>query len=161
MSQVMLNGTIEKPVIVTTEPTITAALYAKVPARDIQKEMGQLLRELSDELKRQGVQATGPWFTHHLREPAEYFDFEVCFPVAVTIKASGRVAPGQWPAIKRVRTIYHGPYQGLPAGWREFMAEIEAMELRVSPEIWEVYKVGPDKETDPTKWLTELNRAIV
>jgi effector-binding domain-containing protein len=161
MSQMMLNRMIEKPVIVDTEPIFTATLYAKVPVRDIQIQMGQLLQELSHELKRQGVRPTGPWFTHHLRAPSEYFDFEVCFPVATPIKASGRVAPGQWPAMKMVRTIYHGPYEGLGTGWGEFTTEIEAMKLQVTPEIWEVYRVGPESESDPAKWQTELSRAVV
>ena len=41
------------------------------------------------------------------------------------------------------------------------MSEIERMGLRVSPEIWEVYKTGPDTESNSEKWQTELNRAIV
>ena len=161
MSQVMLNRTIEQPVIVETEPIFIATLHAKVPAREIQHEMGKLLRELSEELNRQGIRPIGPWFTHHLRTPAEFFDFEVCFPVPSLISANGRVTPGQWPAMKMVRTIYHGPYEGLGNGWGEFMAEVEKMGLRVSPEIWEVYRVGPESEPDSARWQTELSRAVL
>lgn len=161
MSETMLNKSIEKPVIVTTEPILVAKLYAKVPTREIQSKMGGLLQELSAELKKQQIAPGGPWFTHHLERPAEYFDFEVCFPVATAIKASGRVEPGEWRAMKMVRTVYHGSYAGLAQGWSEFMSEIERMGLRVSPEIWEVYRTGPDTESNPEKWQTELNRAIV
>jgi effector-binding domain-containing protein len=63
--------------------------------------------------------------------------------------------------MKMVRTVYHGSYEGLAVGWREFMTEIEGMGLPVSPEIWEVYKIGPEVETKPEKWQTELSRAIV
>src|SRR5205814_3904374 len=141
--QMMLNKMIETPIVITAEPMFIAKLYAKVPTREIQTQMGELLRELSDELRRQQIAPTGPWFTHHLRGPAEYFDFEVCFPVATPIKANGRVEPGEWPRMKMARTVYHGPYGGLAIGWREFMTEIGAMGLRVSPEIWEVYRIGP------------------
>ena len=161
MSELMSNKAIEKPVVVTSEPMLIAKLYAKIPTREIQSKMGQLLQELSAELQRQQVAPSGPWFTHHLQKPAEYFDFEVCFPVATPIKANGRVQPGEWPAMNMVRTVYHGSYEGLASGWGQFMSEIDAMGLRVSPEIWEVYRVGPDTESDPKKWQTELNRAIV
>lgn len=161
MSQLISNSSIEKPVIVTTEPILIAKLYAKIPSREIQSEMGRLLQELSAELKKQQISPIGPWFTHHLKRPGEYFDFEVCFPVATPIDASGRVEPGEWPAMKMVRTVYHGSYEGLAQGWSDFMSEIERMGLRVSPEIWEVYKTGPDTESNSEKWQTELNRAIV
>ena len=161
MSQLISNRSIEKPVIVTTEQILIAKLYAKIPTREIQSEMGRLLQELSAELKKQQIPPSGPWFTHHLKRPGEYFDFEVCFPVATAIEASGRVEPGEWPAMKMVRTVYHGSYEGLAQGWGDFMSEIERMGLRVSPEIWEVYKTGPDTESNSEKWQTELNRAIV
>jgi len=161
MSEVMPSRTIEKPVIVTSEPMLTAKIYAKIPTREIQSKMGQLLQELTEELKRQQIAPVGPWFTHHLQRPGEYFDFEVCFPIATSIKANGRVEPGEWPAMKMVRTIYHGSYAELANGWHEFMSEIERMGLRVSPEIWEVYKVGPDTDANPEMWQTELNREIV
>ena len=161
MSRHISTRSIEKPVIVISEPVLIAKLYAKIPTREIQSEMGLLLRELSAELKKQQIPPSGPWFTHHLKRPAEYFDFEVCFPVATPIKASGRVEPGEWPAMKMVRTVYRGQYEGLAQGWADFMSEIERMGLRVSPEIWEVYKTGPDTESNSENWQTELNRALV
>ena len=161
MSQTMLNRAIETPMVVTTSPMFIAKLYAKIPASEIQMQMGRLLQELTDELRKQKIAPAGPWFTHHLRGPAEYFDFEVSFPVASPIKPSGRVEPGEWPEMKMVRTVYHGSYEGLAAGWHEFMMAIDAMGLRVSPEIWEVYRTGPEAESNPQKWQTELSRAIV
>jgi effector-binding domain-containing protein len=161
VSELILSSAIETPSIITSQPMLIAKLYAKIPTREIRSKMGQLLQELSAELKRQQIPPAGSWFTHHLQAPAEYFDFEVCFPVATSIEASGRVQPGQWPAMKMVRTVYHGAYAGLAKGWSDFMSEIERMGLRVSPEIWEVYKVGPDTEGNPENWRTELIRAIV
>jgi effector-binding domain-containing protein len=161
MKGTMLSKRIEKPEIVQTIPILTAALYARVPAKEIQNQMGLLLRELSDELRSQGIKPAGPWFTHHLRGPSEFFDFEVCFPVGSSIRANGRVKPGRWPAMKMVRTTYHGGYEGLAGGWQDFMAEIKSMGLQVSPEIWEVYLTGPDTTNEPDQWRTELSRAIL
>lgn len=152
---------IETPRIVESESIPIAKLYAKVPTREIQSQMGALLRELGDELQHQQVKPVGPWFTHHFQRPAEFFDFEVCFQVERPITANGRVEPGEWPAMKVVRTVYTGPYQGLVAGWGEFMQWIEQEKLSISEEIWERYLVGPDSESDPGKWQTELNRPLL
>ncbi len=54
-------------------------------------------------------------------------------PVASEVTANGRMEPGVWPAMKVVRTIYHGGYEGLPPAWREFMAWIESNDLKISP----------------------------
>jgi effector-binding domain-containing protein len=98
--------------------------------------------------------------THHFRKPGEFFDFEVCVPVASEVKANGRVEPGVWPAMKVVRTIYHGSYDGLPSAWGEFMGWIASNDLKISDEIWERYLINPESESNSSKWQTELNRPI-
>ena len=152
---------IETPQIVQTETLTMAKLYAKVPTSQIQSEMGKLVQEVIAEVQKQGIAITGPWFTHHFRRPDEFFDFEVCMPIGTPIQAAGRVAPGEWPAMKVVRTIYRGDYSGLPAAWGEFMEWTDAEALKLSPEIWERYLVNPSTESDPTKWTTEMNRPLL
>ena len=152
---------IDTPQIVQTETIPTAVLRAKVPSREIQTQMGVLLQELGAEVRAQNVPVTGPWFTHHFYRPAEFFDFELCFPVAHPIQANGRVQPGEWPAMRVVRTVYQGPYDGLVNGWGEFVQWVEKEGLSISGEIWERYLVGPDTESDPQKWRTELNRPLI
>lgn len=44
------------------------------------------------------------------------FDFEISVPVTSPVAAAGRVKPGQLPATKVARTIYHGPYEGAALG---------------------------------------------
>lgn len=151
---------IEIPRVVETEAVPIAKLYAKVPTSEIQTQMGLLLRELGEELRKQQIKPVGAWFAHHFRRPDEFFDFEVCFQVEKPISPNGRVEPGEWPAMRMVRTVYTGPYQGLVAGWIEFMGWIEKEALPISEELWERYLVNPDDESDPRKWRTELNRPL-
>jgi effector-binding domain-containing protein len=160
MTQKASSGRIEKPAIVTTQPVFTASLRARVRASEMRAQMGRIFNELSTELKKQGVLPSGPWFIHHFQTPGEYFDFEVCFPVATVIGRNGNVAPGLWPGMKMIRTTYHGPYEGLAAGWIQFRSEIERLGVAVTPEIWEVYRVGPEAEASPEKWETELFCAV-
>lgn len=155
---------IDTPQIVTTKALNIAKIYAKIPTSAIRQEMGKLLQELIQSVRAQDIDITGSWFTHHFRRPGEFFDFEVCVPVASEVKANGRmelgVKPGVWPAMKVVRTIYRGSYEGLPSAWGEFMAWIESNDLTITEEIWERYLINPDSESDSSKWQTELNRPI-
>lgn len=152
---------IDTPQIVTTEAQSIAKIYAKIPASAIRQEMGKLVQELIQSVQAQNVEITGPWFTHHFHRPAEFFDFEVCMPVASEVKASGRMQPGVWPAMKMVRTIYRGGYEGLPSAWGEFIAWTESNNVKIGEEIWERYLINPNSESDPSKWQTELNRPLV
>ncbi len=152
---------IDTPQIVHTEAITMAKLYAKVPTSQIQVEMGKLVQEVIGEVQKQGIAITGPWFTHHFKRPDEFFDFEVCMPVATPISAADRVQPGEWPAMKVVRTFYRGNYSGLPAAWGEFLQWTDKEGLQLSPEIWERYLVNPSSENDPDKWITEMNRPLL
>ena len=55
------------------------------------------------------------------------------------------------PAVKVVRTIYQGGYEGLGAAWAEFCAWIETEGLNVQERLWECYLSGPESSPDPDK----------
>ena len=151
---------LERPRVIETEALPMAKLYAKIPTSEIGQQMGTLLHELTEEVVRQGIAITGPWFTHHFRPPDAFFDFEVCLPVAAAIAPAGRVEPGEWPAMRVVRAVYAGPYTGLVAAWGELMAWAGAQGLVTTSEAWERYLVNPAAEQDAAKWRTELNRPL-
>jgi hypothetical protein len=68
--------------IIRTTPQLTAFIPIKVPREDIRKVMGTGLAELKAAVATQNIVVTGPWFTHHVRNPSKIFDFEICLPVA-------------------------------------------------------------------------------
>ena len=88
------------------------------------------------------------------------FDFELGVPVASSVQASGRVTPGALPAARVARTVYSGPYEGLPAAWGAFTAWMEANGCEQAEDLWEVYAVGPQASPDPANWRTELTRPL-
>ena len=47
------------------------------------------------------------------------------------------------PAVKVVRTIYQGGYEGFGAAWGEFCQWIEAEGLNVQESLWECYLTDP------------------
>jgi effector-binding domain-containing protein len=152
---------IDVPQIARTAARPIAVIHLTVPREEIRNVMGPGLRELMAAVAAQGIAPAGPWFTHHLRIDPATFDFEIGVPVASPVVASGRVKPGEWPASTVARTVYHGPYEGLPDAWGEFDAWIAAEGHATGPDVWERYVVGPETSPDPASWRTELNRPLV
>ena len=79
------------------------------------KVFGPAVGELMAALAAQGVEPIGAVFAHHLTMSPGIFDFELGVTVTAPVTAAGRVKPGQLPAAKVARTIYSGPYEGLPS----------------------------------------------
>jgi effector-binding domain-containing protein len=152
---------IDTPEVVKTQPVTMAKIYQVVPTNQIQKVMGRTLEELRNGIKEQGKTITGPWFVHHLKPPAQNFDFEVCIPVSEPIEPRERMQAGEWPAMNVVRTVYRGGYEGLPGAWAEFSKWIKAHGHNVEPDIWERYLAGPETGSDASAWVTEFNCRLV
>lgn len=49
----------------------------------------------------------------------------------------GRVESGELPAATVVRTVYHGPYEGLPDAWGELDAWMKEQGHTQAPDLWE------------------------
>ena len=103
---------IDVPTIVQTAPQRTAFIHVTCPREQIRQVMGPGITELQAVVAAQGVPVTGPWFTHHLKNPGENFDFEICLPVASPVTPTGRVQAGELRAARVARVVYHGGYEG-------------------------------------------------
>ena len=152
---------IETPQIIQTTPLTTAFIHLTLSREEMPKVFGACVGELIAGIQAQGLQPVGPVFTHHLRCPSDTFDFELCVPVATPVAAAGRIQPGEWPAMRVARTSYHGPYEGLPEAWGEFMDWIEAGGHRATEDLYESYVTGPHLDPDPATWRTEFSRPLV
>lgn len=151
---------IDTPQITQSTAQPAAVLHLTIPRSEIRTVMGPGYREVMDAVKAQGLTPSGPWFTHHLRLDPETFDFEIGIPISKPFAAAGRVKPGQLPATRVARTIYHGSYDRLGDAWGEFMKWVETSGHTPGPDFWEVYATGPETNPDPSAWRTELNRPL-
>ena len=151
---------IEAPKIIKTNAGLAAVIRLTIPREKIREVMGPGLSELMAAVSAQGIATTGPWFTHHFRTDPKVFDFEIGVPVASRVSAAGRVQPSELPAHTVARTIFHGDYEGLAAGWRELDDWMAANGHATGPDFWEVYLVGPESAPKPEDWQTELSRPI-
>jgi effector-binding domain-containing protein len=152
---------IDTPQITQTVPQLTAFIHLTIPRQEIRNVMGPGLSEVRAAIAAQGIAPAGQWFTHHLRMDPGTFDFEICVPVTVPVAAKGRVKPGQLPATRVARTVYHGTYEGLGAAWGEFDAWVASNGHKPGPDLWECYVAGPESSPDPSTWRTELNRPLI
>ena len=151
---------IETPQITEAAERLIAFIPLVVPRDQIRQVMGPSIREVYAAISAQGIAPVGPWFTHHRRRPEDTFDFDVCVPVATPVSDVGRVKAGRSPAARVARTVYTGPYEGLPGAWGEFCDWIEANGHTPREDLWECYLVGPESSPDPSTWRTELNRPL-
>jgi effector-binding domain-containing protein len=148
---------IDEPQIVQSDQKAAAVIHLVIPRSEMMKEFGPAVHELIAVMEAQGSAPSGPVFAHHFKITPETFDFEVGFPVKKPVRESGRVKPGELPAAKVVRTEYRGPYEGLPAAWKEFSSWVKSNDLNPRSDIWEVYVAGPESGPDPSSYRTELN----
>lgn len=152
---------IDTPRIVETVAQRVAIIPVTVPRERIHEVMGPGLEELRAVVAAQGIAAPGPWFTHHLRMDPQVFDFEIGVPVTAQAKPAGRVRASEWPAMRVVRSVYSGPYEGLGAAWGEFIRWIETQRLSPARDFWECYLSGPEASADPSSFRTQLDRPLL
>ena len=148
------------PQIIQTSVQEAAVIRITIPRSEMMKAFGPAVSELMSTLAAQGVEPIGAVFAHHMEITQDTFDFELGVKVSVPVKAAGRVRPGQLPAAKVARTVYSGPYDGLPSAWGEFINWMNANGHKQAADLWEVYSVGPQSSPDPVNWRTELNRPL-
>ena len=152
---------IDTPQIVQTEPQLMAYIHITIPRENIREVMGPGLADIHAALAAQGIAASGPWLTHHLHQPTDIFDFEICVPVKQKVAPAGRVKAGNWPTVTVARTVYRGPYEALGVGWGEFQAWIADNGYEAAVDLWERYLSGPESGSDPSQYRTELNRPVI
>jgi effector-binding domain-containing protein len=152
---------IEAPQIVPAPAQLIATLHIETPRSKMQQVMGPGIGEVMAAVKTQGIGPSGPWFAHHHKMTPDSFNFDICVPVSAPVTPIGRVRPGKRPALKVLRTVYHGPYEGLGDAWYEFGTWIKSNGHKSAADLYECYVVGPESGVDPTTWRTELSRPLV
>ena len=152
---------LDTPRILETEAQMIALVRVTVPRAQIREVMGPGREELIAAVAAQGAGPTGPWFTHHLKMDPNVFDFEICVPVSRRIAPVGRVKPAELRAMRAVRTIYRGGYEGLGDAWGEFLHWIDQQGLKARRDLLERYLTGPEGSDDPADWQTELTKPLL
>ena len=152
---------VETPSIVVLKERNAAIIRLTIPRPQMESLFAPAVRELTSALLAQGVSPTGALFAHHLRMDPGQFDVEIGLPTDGMVVAAGRVTPGRSPGGRIARAIHQGGYEGLGAAWSALRRWMEENGLRRAPDLWEVYRVGPETSPDPANWRTELNQPVL
>lgn len=156
-----VNVNVSAPQVVQTQAQHLAVIRLNVPVSEVRNVMGPGITEVFAAIKAQGMTPAGAWVNHHFKNPGTHFDFEIAVPVDQPIKPTGRVTAGTWPAMKMVRSVYTGGYEGLHQAWPAFDAWTAALGLKTSGELWEQYVHGPQSTESSSEYRTELSRPLV
>lgn len=148
---------ITTPEVIRTTEQATASIHLVIPGMDMPKHMDPAIQELINTITRQGVRITGPMFSYHHRRPSSTFDFEIGFPVSAPIMEQGRVKNSKLPAVKVVRCVYQGPYEGLAQAWPSLQKWVRENEKGETGRFWESYLNNPEDVKSPDEYQTELN----
>lgn len=148
---------ITPPEVINTQEIATAVIPLVVPGREMPKYMDPAIKELIKTITSQGIRITGPMFSYHHRRPSDTFDFEIGFEVSKAVEPEGRVINGKLPAVKVVRSVYQGPYDGLAQAWPELQTWVRKNGHGETGKFWERYLTNPDEVKDPKHYRTELN----
>jgi effector-binding domain-containing protein len=152
---------LETPTILYVQEQLAAIIHLTVHWDEIELVMEPGFHELMAVVSAQGIGPIGPWFTHHLSMRPDVADVEVCVPVSMPVVPTGRVEGRNIPARTLVQTVHRGAYEGLGLAWRDLNAWISARGYQPTLDYWECYVVGPDTNSDPATWRTELSRSLI
>jgi len=147
---------ISPPEVETTTEITTAVILLVIPREEMAKYMDPAIKEILATVVGQGIALTGPCVAFHHRRPTDTFDFELGFPVARPIEPTGRVVNSVLPAVKVVRTLYRGSYDGLPQAWQALHVWVGENGLASDGRFWESYLNNPAQVADPNDYETEL-----
>ena len=148
---------ITSPEVTTTTEQLAATIHLVISGHDMPKYMDPAIKEIIQVLADQGMQPAGPMFSYHHRRPSDTFDFEIGFPVSRAIKPEGRVINSKLPAVKVVRSVYQGPYEGLAQAWPALQEWVRDNGQGETGRFWERYLNNPDEVKSPSEYRTELN----
>jgi len=125
---------------------------------EIGQLMGQMFGTAYAAVTAQGVQVSGPAFSHYLEwdEATGQSTFVAGFPVTPAATTSGDAVAISYPEMSVVEAIHTGPYENLMESYMELEAYMEDNGLEGTGEAFEIYLVSMEQEPDPALWKTKI-----
>ncbi|MDI9645002.1 MAG: GyrI-like domain-containing protein [Candidatus Verstraetearchaeota archaeon] len=146
--------------VVELEPQPALAISEEVLFQEIGKKIGELFIELANFLQSKGGMMTGPPFSFYHSWDDQKVVVEVGFPTAALVEGEGeeegRLKPIALPGGKAVTGIHVGPYDRIGETYKRMMDWMAERKLRSKGMMWESYLTDPEKEGDPSKYMTQI-----
>lgn len=123
-------------------------------------KMREMLEKVSSYMDKNSIEKYGKPFIlyHNWDDENKTTMFSVCFPVNERIITTGDVLTGFLEPVKTFKTEFIGDYKFSNQAWLAAYKAITDAGLTAieNGEPFEIYKVGPENTTNPTKWVTEI-----
>ena len=133
-----------------------AVVRAEVPMEELRAVFDRGFTEVMRVTQTQGVAIAGPPFGFYPRMPTDTVAVAVGFPVSAPITPDGDVTTFELPAGRAVTGIHVGPYDSLPATYRELTEWAATEGHPLADHMWESYLTDPQAEPDPATWQTKI-----
>ena len=117
--------------------------------------------------KENSIAADGqPFMLYHYSDPSKSTTkFSVCYPVKneIYISEGSDMSSGYYEAFRAVKTTLTGNYTHLDEAWLKTIQYLNINKLTQKGSLprLELYKIGKEKFSSPTQWVTELYLPIV
>jgi effector-binding domain-containing protein/uncharacterized protein YndB with AHSA1/START domain len=132
-------------------------LERKGNMKDIKKIMEEGYTLLGTELKNQGLEPVGPFFSHYISYTENGdVELEIGVPIPERGKSSGDLVTREYPMQKVVMTHHYGPYDKLMQTYSKMQDYIKDNGISINNTAWEFYLTDPSIEKNPNNWITKL-----
>lgn len=128
----------------------------KIKGAEIGPKLNEFYTALMSEIKKQGVEQSGPPFTINYSANGDTYDMEAGIPVKTSMIVSGIIKSGNKPAGKALVIKYYGDYAGTGMVYQQGFEFLNQNNLKASAAPLEFYITDPMMEKDTAKWLTEV-----
>jgi effector-binding domain-containing protein len=169
------TGVLTGPTIVARPEQPYVAIRATMPMNEMDEAAPRLFREIQTWVSEKALICTGaPILKHNVIDMERELELEFGVPIAEPVPGDDRVISGVLPSGRYATILYRGPYGGpdddllhangalidwgMKHGIKWDSQQIPAGE-RFACRL-EIYLTGPDTESDPAKWETEVTIKI-
>jgi hypothetical protein len=120
--------------------------------------LGNLYGTIFAEASKQQLEVSGAAFVHYLDydEATDFSNFLAGIPVNKAGMSSGDVMAKSYPEVLAIQALHSGPYEKFAESYAELESYIYEINLDVTGEGLEIYKVGMNDDPDPANWQTQL-----
>jgi DNA-binding transcriptional MerR regulator len=143
-------------------PQQVISVRVRTRLADLGMEAGQAYGELFAHLGRAGAAPAGPPLSLYHDGPSdeEEVDVEFCVPVCRPMSGAGRISGRELAGGPAAYTLHSGRYDAVGPAYAEVQRWIQEHGHECAGPPREIYLVGPQQETDPARFRTEIEWPI-
>ncbi len=125
---------------------------------EIADQMSEKFPILMDAVRNQGLKPNGPSFAHYLdyNEETGYSNALLAMPVKTEGSPSGAVRTRYYDAIEAVAATHTGMYEYMSDSYSALSAYVDANNLAVTGEAFEIYITSMMESPNPMDWKTMI-----